>query len=153
MYVNNLIVICHVGIVIAVTFPMRLDELLKKSGCLLAVVIDNEGNCLACEHKDGKHTEAHDRVAKALSEVTSTMENLAVELELATGRSCLPLEGWSLMSRKILVVMGDGGFRGAIMETPETLEDSRSQDPFSMMIEEESEKRIQIPELAGAAKG
>lgn len=80
------------------------------------MVIDNEGNCLACEHKQGKHTEAHDRVTKALSEVTSAMENLAIELELATGRSCLPIEGWSLMSGKLSVVMGNGGFRGIVME-------------------------------------
>jgi len=55
-------------------------------------------------------------VTKAMSDVTSAMERLSVELEIATGRSCLPLDGWMLMAPDISVIMGSGGFRGMVME-------------------------------------
>lgn len=119
----------------------------------MAVVIDNDGHCLACEHGEDDHTEANDNIARALSQVTSAMEKLAVELELATGRSCLPLEGWSLMSQKLFVIMGDGGFRGVVMETSQPLEDLLTQDFFSLMAEEVSAKRVQISEHVRAVKG
>lgn len=119
----------------------------------MALVIDNDGHCLACEHREDDHTEANDSVARALSQVTSAMEKLAVELELATGRSCLPLEGWSLMSQKLFVVMGDGGFRGVVMETSQPLEDVLTQDFFSLMAEKISAKRVQISEHVRAVKG
>ncbi len=44
------------------------------------------------------------------------LEKLSVEIEILTGKSFLPQEGWALMGQHLSVVMGNGGFRGIVME-------------------------------------
>lgn len=130
---------------------MKLEELKMIPGCMLALVIDNEGKCLACEHTEGKHADAHDRVAQALSEVTSAMDKLAVELELATGRSCLPQEGWAMMGQDLSVLMGNGGFRGVVVRTSRLKGNELMEDLLGIM-KKTSDIRARVPSIAGAVK-
>ena len=95
---------------------MRFDELSKRTGCLLAVVIDNEGKCLALEAKENIEPKSAERMTGAMADVVAALEKLSVEIEILTGKSFLPQEGWALMGQHLSVVMGNGGFRGIVME-------------------------------------
>jgi hypothetical protein len=96
----------------------------ENPGCVLSVVIDNNGNCLACQGKDGLRTESMAQMTQAMANVTSALEKLSVEMEIMTGHSCLPQEGWIYLGSSIAAIMVNGGYRGVVLDSldPEQME-------------------------------
>jgi roadblock/LC7 domain-containing protein len=87
------------------------------SGCLLSMVFDNNGKCLAYQGKDDLKANSMAKMSQAMAEVTSALEKLSVELEIMTGHSCLPQEGWIYLGSSIAAIMVNGGYRGVVLDS------------------------------------
>jgi len=124
-------------------YLMRLKELSDISGCLLAVVIDNDGKCLAFQGKERLKGESIEQMTQAMAAVTSALDKLSVELEVLTGRSCLPQEGWVYLGPGVAAIMGNGGYRGIVMDNL----DSKQMDALKSCFGMIEEGKLKIGEL------
>jgi roadblock/LC7 domain-containing protein len=96
---------------------MSLDELLKIEGVLVAFEFRADGELVDYRSNNNTGQEMAITMPRYCATVTMNFRTLANGFTLTSEMNWLPQRGWSYSSPQWTVMIGNGGYRGAFVQT------------------------------------